>query len=56
MCSIRVFQVDLKEIRDKKALPRDVYEHIGKKKLPLYQWTAIERGDEDEDEVFGLFI
>ena len=39
---LQFFQVDLKEIRDKKTLPRDVYEHIGRKDLPLYQWTAID--------------
>lgn len=35
------FQTDLKVIRDRKALPPDVYRHHEKAGLPLYQWTAI---------------
>jgi putative transposase len=34
------FQTDLKVIRDRKALPNDVYTHHERAGLPLYQWTA----------------
>jgi putative transposase len=34
------FQTDLKIIRDRKALPQDVYTHHERAGLPLYQWTA----------------
>jgi len=34
------FQTDLKVIRDRKALPNDVYVHHEHAGLPLYQWTA----------------
>ena len=34
------FQTDLKVIRDRKALPNDVYVHHERAGLPLYQWTA----------------
>jgi transposase len=34
------FQTDLKVIRDRKALPQDVYAHHERAALPLYQWTA----------------
>ncbi|MBI5595566.1 MAG: helix-turn-helix domain-containing protein, partial [Elusimicrobia bacterium] len=34
------FQTDLKVIRDRKALPHDVYAHHERVGLPLYQWTA----------------
>ncbi len=33
LCTFAVFRVDLKEIRDKKTLPRDVYECIRGRKL-----------------------
>lgn len=36
------FQIDTKEILDSKTLPRDVYKSILFKKLPLYQYTAID--------------
>jgi len=35
-----IIQTDLKEILDKKALPQEVYYHVQKYNLPLYQWTA----------------
>jgi transposase-like protein len=35
------FQVDVKEIADKKALPRSCYEAIFNNNLPRYQFTAI---------------
>ena len=35
-------QVDTKHILDQTALPKDVYEHIIKKNLPLYEWNAID--------------
>lgn len=36
------FQIDTKEILDSKTLPRDIYKSILFKKLPLYQYTAID--------------
>ncbi|MEA3346743.1 MAG: integrase core domain-containing protein [Candidatus Auribacterota bacterium] len=35
-------EVDLKEILDKKALPKNVYAHLKNLTLPIYQWTAID--------------
>ncbi len=35
-------QIDVKEILDKKSLPKDVYLHFKRTKLPLYQWTCID--------------
>ena len=35
-----IIQTDLKEILDKKALPQEVYYHLQRYNLPLYQWTA----------------
>src|SRR3989344_4505789 len=35
-----IIQTDLKEILDKKALPQEVYYHLQRHNLPLYQWTA----------------
>lgn len=35
-----IIQTDLKEILDKKALPQEVYHHLQRYNLPLYQWTA----------------
>lgn len=35
-----IIQTDLKEILDKKALPQEVYHHLQRYHLPLYQWTA----------------
>jgi len=39
---LQFFQIDLKEILDKKTLPWDVYMHIKRYDLPLYQWTSID--------------
>jgi hypothetical protein len=36
------WQFDTKEIPDIKALPKEVYAHIFKNRLPIYQWTAID--------------
>ncbi len=35
-----IIQTDLKVILDKKALPQEVYHHLQRHNLPLYQWTA----------------
>jgi hypothetical protein len=35
-----IIQTDLKDILDKKALPQEVYHHLQRYNLPLYQWTA----------------
>lgn len=35
-----IIQTDLKVILDKKALPQEVYYHLQRYNLPLYQWTA----------------
>lgn len=35
-----IIQTDLKVILDKKALPSQVYYHLQRHNLPLYQWTA----------------
>jgi len=35
-------QADVKEILDKGTLPSDVYEHLQRSSLPLYQWTVID--------------
>ncbi len=35
-----IIQTDLKDILDKKALPQEVYHHLQRHNLPLYQWTA----------------
>jgi transposase len=35
-------QVDTKHILDKSALPKDVYNHILKYNLPIYEWNAID--------------
>lgn len=35
-----IIQTDLKDILDKKALPHQVYHHLQRYKLPMYQWTA----------------
>lgn len=39
---LSVFEVDLKEVYDKRALPKDVIEHARQIKVPRYQWTAID--------------
>ena len=36
------FQVDVKEILDKRTLPRQVYAYLKSSGLPIYQWTAID--------------
>jgi putative transposase len=36
------WQTDTKHIKDKKALPPDVYAHLINSNLPLFQWTAID--------------
>ena len=35
-------QADTKHILDAGALPRDVYENIKRKDLPLYEWNIID--------------
>ena len=35
-------QLDTKHILDKNALPTDVYNHILRKKLPIYEWNMID--------------
>ena len=35
-------QVDVKEIKDKETLPKEVYQHLEASNLPLFQWTAID--------------
>jgi len=35
-------QVDLKEILDKKTLPKEVYSYLRGSNLPVFQWTAID--------------
>ena len=35
-------QLDTKHILDQNALPKDVYNHIQKKKLPKYEWNIID--------------
>lgn len=35
-----IIQTDLKDILDKKALPQEVYHHLQRYNLPMYQWTA----------------
>jgi len=35
-------QMDVKEILDKKGLPKEVYQYFQKMRLPLYQWTCID--------------
>ena len=42
LAPFREFQLDTKHILDKKSLPAEVYEHIVKYKLPLYEWNMIE--------------
>ena len=36
------FQIDTKDIKDSKTLPKDVYRHLIREKLPCYQFTAID--------------
>lgn len=36
------FQVDVKEILDKRTLPEEVYTYLKGSGLPIYQWTAID--------------
>lgn len=36
------FQLDTKHILDQNALPKDVYEHILKFNLPIYEWNIID--------------
>ncbi len=36
------WQIDVKDVRDSDTLPRDVYDHLIEKRLPRYQWTAID--------------
>lgn len=35
-------EIDLKEILDKKTLPRNIYNHLKNSTLPVYQWTVID--------------
>jgi len=36
------WQIDTKDIRDSKTLPKEVYRHLIREKLPRYQFTAID--------------
>lgn len=36
------FQLDTKHLLDKNALPEDVYEHMRRYNLPLYEWNLID--------------
>lgn len=36
------WQIDTKDIKDSKTLPKDVYRHLIKQKLPQFQFTAID--------------
>jgi len=36
------FQIDTKHISDKSALPADVYNHVIRYNLPIYEWNAID--------------
>lgn len=36
------WQVDVKDVRDSKTLPPEVYRHLLRERLPRYQWTALE--------------
>ena len=38
----RFIEIDIKEIKDTTALPKEVYEHVDKYKLPNYQFTATD--------------
>lgn len=38
------FQLDTKHLLDKKSLPKEVYEHMKKHKLPRYEWNIIDVG------------
>lgn len=39
---LRFWEVDTKEITDLHALPKEVYDHVLDKELPIYQFTAID--------------
>jgi transposase len=39
---LRFWEIDTKEITDLHALPREVYDHVAKYNLPVYQYTAID--------------
>ena len=36
------FQLDTKHLLDKKSLPKEVYEHMIRYKLPQYEWNMID--------------
>jgi len=36
------WQIDVKDVKDSKTLPREVYEHLIRQRLPRYQFTAID--------------
>jgi len=36
------FQLDTKHLLDKESLPREVYEHMERYNLPLYEWNIID--------------
>ena len=36
------FQLDTKDLLDKESLPKEVYEHMQKYNLPLYEWNIID--------------
>jgi hypothetical protein len=38
----RFIEIDIKEVKDTKALPKEVYEHVDKYNLPNYQFTATD--------------
>lgn len=35
-------QIDTKDVKDSRTLPREVYTHLIREKLPRYQWTYID--------------
>ena len=35
-------QIDTKYLHDSNSLPEDVYKNMKKRKLPLYEWNAID--------------
>lgn len=42
LAPLRFWEIDTKEITDLHALPREVYDHVSKYNLPVYQYTAID--------------
>ena len=48
------FQLDTKHLLDKKSLPKEVYEHMKKHKLPRYEWNIIDVGTKDK--IYSIFL